>query len=43
MSGFFSIEECYDLLKEMDHSGPCLALIGTVLLLSLNGVTHGPS
>ena len=35
--------QCSDLLKEMDHSGPHLALIGIVLLLSLNGVTHDPS
>lgn len=43
MSGFFSLQECSDLLKEMDPSGPCLALFGRLLLLSLNGVTHDPS
>lgn len=43
MSDFFSLQEFSDLLKEMDPSGPCLALFRRVLLLSLNGVTHDPS
>lgn len=43
MSGFSSLQECSDLLKEMDHSGHCVALFAIVLLLSLNGVTHDPS